>query len=37
MPVLDTIYNALSNKGRQIKQAVNSIVNSPEAQFIKDS
>ena len=37
MPVLNTIYNALSNKGRQIKQAVNNIVNSPEAQFIKDS
>ena len=37
MPVLNTIYNALSNKGRQIKQAVNSIANSPEVQFIKDS
>lgn len=37
MPVLDTIYNALSNRGRQIKQAVNNIVNSPEAQFIRDT
>lgn len=37
MPVLNTIYNALSNKGRQIKQAVNNIVNSPEAQFIRDT
>ena len=35
MPVLNTIYNALSNKGRQIKQAVNNIVNSPEMEYIK--
>jgi hypothetical protein len=36
MPVLNTIYNALSNKGRQIKQAVNNIANSPEVRFISD-
>lgn len=37
MPVLNTIYNALSNRGRQIKQAVNNVVNSPEVQYAKDS
>lgn len=36
MSILDTIYNALSNRGRQIKQAVNSIANSPEVRFISN-
>lgn len=37
MPILDTIYNAIYNKGRQIKKAVNNMVSSPEAKFIRDS
>lgn len=35
MPILNTIYNTLSNKGRQIKQTVNNIVNSPEMKYVK--
>ena len=34
MPILDTIYNTLSNRGRQIKQTVNNIVNSPEMKYV---
>ena len=35
MSILDTIYNAAYNKGRQIKETIDNIVNSPEMEYIK--
>lgn len=35
MWILDNVRNAISSKGRQLKQTYNNIVNSPEMQYVK--